>query len=100
MTQSEDSTNFPAHTDFLFVRTTLDSFEATGPDDRHFCLLYEPLRELLWTFQQHWEDSHRASHELPIELSTELPIELHNTLTTFIARVTSSFISDFIFIVK
>ncbi|KAA6414730.1 MAG: hypothetical protein FRX48_01480 [Lasallia pustulata] len=46
----------PSHNGFLFVRTTLDSCEATGPDDRHFCLVYEPLREPLWIFQRRWED--------------------------------------------
>ncbi|KAL8861012.1 MAG: hypothetical protein Q9178_002525 [Gyalolechia marmorata] len=46
----------PSHNGFLFVRTTLDSFEATGPDDSHVCLVYEPLREPLWIFQRRWED--------------------------------------------
>lgn len=40
----------------MFVRTTLDSFEVTGPDDKHLCLVYEPLREPLWIFQRRWED--------------------------------------------
>jgi len=46
----------PSHNGFLFVRTTLESFEVTGPDDGHFCLVYEPLREPLWIFQRRWED--------------------------------------------
>ena len=46
----------PSHSGFLFVRTTLDSFEVTGPDDRHYCLVYEPLREPLSIFQWRWED--------------------------------------------
>ena len=46
----------PLHNGFLFVRTTLDSFKANGPDDRHLCLVYEPLRDSLWIFQRRWED--------------------------------------------
>ncbi len=45
-----------AHSGSLFVRTTLDSFEATGPDYTHFCLVYEALREPLWIYQRRLPD--------------------------------------------
>ena len=40
-----------SHDRSLFVRTTVDSFEVIGPDDMHYCLVYEPLREPLSIFQ-------------------------------------------------
>jgi len=42
----------PSHNGFDFVRTMLDNFEVIGPDDKHLCLVYEPMREPLWLFQQ------------------------------------------------
>ncbi|OCL03204.1 CMGC protein kinase [Glonium stellatum] len=42
----------PSHNGFDFVRTMLDSFEAIGPEGKHLCLVYEPMREPLWLFQQ------------------------------------------------
>jgi serine/threonine protein kinase len=46
----------PSHEGFLFVRTMLDNFEVPGPDGLHLCLVYEPMREPLWLFQQRWEN--------------------------------------------
>lgn len=46
----------PSHEGFPFVRTMLDNFEAPGPDGPHLCLVYEPMREPLWLFQQRWEN--------------------------------------------
>jgi serine/threonine protein kinase len=46
----------PSHEGFPFVRTMLDNFEVTGPDGPHLCLVYEPMREPLWLFQQRWEN--------------------------------------------
>lgn len=34
----------------------LDSFEAIGPEGKHLCLVYEPMREPLWLFQQRLPD--------------------------------------------
>ena len=34
-----------------YVRCVTDSFEITGPDGKHMCLVYEPLREDLSSFQ-------------------------------------------------
>jgi serine/threonine protein kinase len=42
----------PSHDGFGFVRVVLDSFEAVGPGGKHLCLVYEPMREPLWLFQQ------------------------------------------------
>ena len=46
----------PSHEGFPFVRTTLDNFEAPGPDGPHLCLVYEPMREPLCLFQRRWEN--------------------------------------------
>ncbi|CZS91909.1 related to dis1-suppressing protein kinase dsk1 [Rhynchosporium agropyri] len=46
----------PSHDGFSFVRTMLDSFEVSGQDGPHLCLVYEPLREPLWLFQRRWEN--------------------------------------------
>ena len=46
----------PSHNGFIYVRTALDSLEVTGPYGKHFCLVYEPLREPLWIFKRRWED--------------------------------------------
>ncbi|EEP80717.1 predicted protein [Uncinocarpus reesii 1704] len=42
----------PDHQGFNYVRTCLDSFEEKGPHGTHLCLVYEPLREPIWLFQQ------------------------------------------------
>ena len=34
-----------------YVRCVTDSFEIRGPDGKHTCLIYKPLREDLYTFQ-------------------------------------------------
>ena len=47
----------PSHEGFEFVRPMLDHFEVTGPDGTHSCLVYEPMRELLWQFQQRLPDN-------------------------------------------
>ena len=47
----------PFHEGFRYVRTVVDNFEAAGPDGTHLCLVYEPMREPLWRFQQRWEDN-------------------------------------------
>lgn len=51
------------HEGFPFVRTIVDNFQAPGLEGPHLCLVYEPMRELLWIFQQRWENS-----KLPVTL--------------------------------
>ena len=46
----------PLHEGFPYVRTLLDSFETTGPDGSHICLVYELMREPLWLFQKRCRD--------------------------------------------
>ncbi|TAQ87688.1 hypothetical protein B7494_g3996 [Chlorociboria aeruginascens] len=41
----------PTHNGFDFVRILVDSFEAIGPEGKHLCLVYKPMREPLWLFQ-------------------------------------------------
>ncbi|KAL8830149.1 MAG: hypothetical protein Q9170_005870 [Blastenia crenularia] len=42
----------PSHRGFPHIRTVIDNFEAEGPNSIHVCLVYEPMREPLWLFQQ------------------------------------------------
>ena len=58
----------PSHGGFIFVRTLLDSFEATGPDGTHSCLIYEPMREPLWLFRERWENGKFPSAILKVYL--------------------------------
>lgn len=38
------------------LRTCLDDFEVTGPEGKHMCLVYEPMREPLWILQRRFVD--------------------------------------------
>lgn len=40
----------------MIIRTCLESFEVTGPEGKHLCLAYEPLREPVWLYQQRFPD--------------------------------------------
>jgi serine/threonine-protein kinase SRPK3 len=40
------------HKGFSCVRTCIDSFQEKGSHGIHLCLVYEPMREPLWLFQQ------------------------------------------------
>ncbi|KAI9681153.1 MAG: hypothetical protein M1817_002435 [Caeruleum heppii] len=42
----------PSHGGFPYIRTVVENFEAEGPNGTHVCLVYEPMREPLWLFQQ------------------------------------------------
>lgn len=42
----------PSHKGFDTVRIVLDNFVTTGPGGKHLCLVFEPMREPLWLFQQ------------------------------------------------
>jgi hypothetical protein len=46
------------------IRTCLESFEVTGPVDRHLCLAYEPLREPLWILQKRF-----VNQKLPLPIA-------------------------------
>ncbi|KAJ5561753.1 serine/threonine-protein kinase [Penicillium sp. DV-2018c] len=46
----------PEHRGRVILRTCLDSFEITGPEGRHKCLVYEPLREPIWIFKRRFVD--------------------------------------------
>jgi hypothetical protein len=42
----------PTHNGFDSVRIVLDHFETIGPGGKHLCLVFKPMREPLWLFQQ------------------------------------------------
>lgn len=44
-----------SHRGFPLFRTYLERFEITGPEGRHLCLAYEPMREPLWIFKRHFK---------------------------------------------
>ncbi|PKY00270.1 protein kinase [Aspergillus campestris IBT 28561] len=46
----------PEHRGHVFLRTCLDSFELAGPQGKHTCLVYEPMREPLWILQRRFVD--------------------------------------------
>ncbi|KAB8278281.1 CMGC protein kinase [Aspergillus minisclerotigenes] len=41
----------PSHRGFPLFRTFTESFEVTGPEGKHVCLAYEPMRAPIWLFQ-------------------------------------------------
>lgn len=44
------------HRGRVILRTHLDDFEVTGPEGKHMCLVYEPMREPLWILQRRFVD--------------------------------------------
>ncbi|KAJ5145709.1 serine/threonine-protein kinase [Penicillium bovifimosum] len=46
----------PGHRGRVILRTCLDDVEVTGPDGRHICLVYEPMREPIWILQRRFVD--------------------------------------------
>lgn len=46
----------PGHRGRVILRTCLDDVEITGPEGRHICLVYEPMREPLWILQRRFVD--------------------------------------------
>ncbi|KAK1147987.1 hypothetical protein N8T08_000503 [Aspergillus melleus] len=46
----------PEHRGRVILRTCLDDFEVTGPEGKHVCLVYEPMREPLWILQRRFVD--------------------------------------------
>ncbi|KAJ5212603.1 uncharacterized protein N7498_004249 [Penicillium cinerascens] len=45
----------PSHRGYPLFRTCSKFFEITGPEGRHLCLAYEPMREPFWVFQRRFE---------------------------------------------
>ncbi|EFR03026.1 CMGC/SRPK protein kinase [Nannizzia gypsea CBS 118893] len=46
----------PSHRGHVIIRACLESFEVTGPEGKHLCLAYEPMREPVWLYQQRFPD--------------------------------------------
>ncbi|PYI25564.1 putative serine/threonine-protein kinase [Aspergillus indologenus CBS 114.80] len=46
----------PEHRGRVILRTCLDDFEIPGPQGKHMCLVYEPMREPLWILQRRFVD--------------------------------------------
>ncbi|CAI7625047.1 unnamed protein product [Penicillium palitans] len=46
----------PEHRGCVILRTCLDHFEVDGPEAKHMCLVYEPMREPLWILQRRFVD--------------------------------------------
>ncbi|KGO70658.1 hypothetical protein PITC_055490 [Penicillium italicum] len=54
----------PGHRGCVILRTCLDDFEVDGPEGKHTCLVYEPMREPLWILQRRFVD-----RKLPLPLA-------------------------------
>jgi serine/threonine protein kinase len=54
--ESHISQKNPEHRGRVILRTCLDDFEVTGPEGKHMCLVYEPMREPLWILQRRFVD--------------------------------------------
>ncbi|PLB43367.1 protein kinase [Aspergillus steynii IBT 23096] len=46
----------PSHHGHPFLRTSSECFEIEGPEGKHLCFAYEPLREPLWLFRRRFVD--------------------------------------------
>ena len=49
---AEANPNNPAHT---LLRTSSECFEITGPEGKHLCMAYEPLRDPLWIYEDRFK---------------------------------------------
>ncbi|KAK2779961.1 hypothetical protein FQN53_001147 [Emmonsiellopsis sp. PD_33] len=54
----------PQHRGRVILRTCLDDFEVTGPEGKHMCLVYEPMREPLWILQRRF-----VNRKLPLPIA-------------------------------
>lgn len=54
--ESHISQQDPEHRGSVILRTCMDDFEVTGPEGKHTCLVYEPMREPLWILQRRFVD--------------------------------------------
>ena len=53
----------PEHHGCMILRTCMDDFEVIGPEGKHMCLVYEPMREPFWIFQRRF-----IVHNVPLPL--------------------------------
>jgi serine/threonine protein kinase len=53
----------PSHRGHGILRTCFESFEVNGPEGKHLCLAYEPMREPIWMFQRRF-----AHQKLPLSI--------------------------------
>lgn len=42
----------PSHEGLSLIRTPIAEFQLEGPEGTHICLVYEPMREILFQFQR------------------------------------------------
>ncbi|GIK04877.1 hypothetical protein Aspvir_008975 [Aspergillus viridinutans] len=54
--ESHISQQNPEHRGRVILRTCLDDFEVAGPEGKHMCLVYEPMREPLWILLRRFVD--------------------------------------------
>jgi serine/threonine protein kinase len=52
----------PHHPGLQYVRLVLDSFDISSPQGNHVCLVYEPMRETLSTFQERTQNRRLPSN--------------------------------------
>lgn len=60
----------PSHRGHCLLRTASDYFVLDGPNGKHSCLAYEPLREPLWLYQTRF-----VSGKIPLVL-----VKLYTTM--------------------
>ncbi|KAJ6008373.1 hypothetical protein N7540_012349 [Penicillium herquei] len=65
----------PKHPGHLMVRACLDELEVTGPNGKHKCLVYEPMRDPFWLFQDRFVD-----REIPLPLAKAYMYSILNGL--------------------
>ncbi|KAM5457359.1 hypothetical protein MaudCBS49596_000554 [Microsporum audouinii] len=46
----------PSHRGRALFRTSSECFEIAGPEGKHLCLAYEPMREPMWLYQKRFKD--------------------------------------------
>lgn len=61
----------PTHKGFRFVRGVIDHFEILGPDGKHQCLVYEPMRETMTLLQRRFKNG-----KIPVFLLKEYMMHL------------------------
>ncbi|KAJ6120389.1 hypothetical protein N7523_004669 [Penicillium sp. IBT 18751x] len=92
--ESHSTQNTSDHRGRVILRTCLDDFELNGPEGKHMCLVYEPMREPLWILQKRIID-----HKLPLPIAKAYiyillsDLKLGNILMSF---ENENVLSDFI----
>ena len=46
----------PSHRGYPLFQTFSESFDVTGPEGKHLCLAYPPMREPFWLYQRRFND--------------------------------------------